>query len=101
MNAALYYLHFSLCQVLQISSGDQTVSLELIWTNDAVSYSLNGNSTDSIVCEFDWIKQRYFFLFDIIQVFSTTVMSWRLVAHLAWGEMWLGLRVAGAPMSVW
>ncbi|CAI8038569.1 Plexin-A4 [Geodia barretti] len=36
--------------VLQISSGDQTVSLELIWTNDAVSYPLNGNSPDRIKC---------------------------------------------------
>ncbi|CAI8056125.1 Plexin-A4 [Geodia barretti] len=68
--------------VLQISSGDQTVSLELIWTNDAVSYPLNGNSTDSIVC----------ILYDCNEL-ETSCSS-------CLGEMWLGLRVAGAPMSV-
>ena len=49
--------HLSLCQVLQIWSGDKTVSLEFIWTNDTVSYPLNGNSIDGIMCGFDEIKK--------------------------------------------
>ena len=32
------------------SSGEQTVPLDLIWTNDTVTYSLNGSPTDDIMC---------------------------------------------------
>ena len=40
----------SLCvQMLEISSGEETVPLELIWTNDTVSYALSRNPTD-IMC---------------------------------------------------